>query len=181
MDSLISVVPNLYIYVQYTRCFILPDKPGAPGAPEVDEVGGDFVNLSWEKANDGGGRLLGYIIEKRDAAADRWTRVNYQPIKTLSYNVINLIEDNTYYFRVIAVNLAGESKPSIESSKIVVKDPKGNFYMFVGQGNIVTTFCLLKRFSYLYFIQLRGFLLQLHLFLCLSHSYQMLRLFKERR
>lgn len=175
------IYTSTYNTQDVTSLFILPDKPGAPGAPEVDEVGGDFVNLSWEKANDGGGRLLGYIIEKRDAAADRWTRVNYQPIKTLSYNVINLIEDNTYYFRVIAVNLAGESKPSIESSKIVVKDPKGNVYMFVGQGNIVTTFCLLKRFCYLCFIQLSGFLLQLHLFLCLSHSYQMLRLSKERR
>ena len=117
----------IYMYDNLYTIFIIADKPGAPGAPEVDEVGGDFVNLSWEKANDGGGRLLGYIIEKRDAAADRWTRVNYQPVKTLSYNVINLIEDNSYYFRIIAVNLAGESKPSIESSKIVVKDPKGGF------------------------------------------------------
>ncbi|XP_067930808.1 twitchin-like [Watersipora subatra] len=100
------------------------DKPGAPGAPVVDEVGGDFVNLSWDKGSDGGGRILGYIIEKREASAERWTRVNHELVKTLSYNIINLIEDNSYYFRVIAVNLAGESKPSDESGRIVVKDPK---------------------------------------------------------
>jgi len=96
-----------------------------PGAPIVEEVGGDFVNLSWDKADDGGGRLEGYIVEKRDAASDRWTRVNYQPIKTLSYNVPNLIEDSSYFFRVLAVNLAGEGKPSLESAKTVVKDAKG--------------------------------------------------------
>lgn len=104
---------------------LLTDKPGSPGAPVVESVGSDFVNLSWDKANDGGGRLLGYIIEKREAKADKWVRVNYQPIKTLSYNIVNLVEDCSYYFRVLAVNDAGEGKPSEESSKIVVKDPKG--------------------------------------------------------
>ena len=48
-----------------------------------------------------------------------------QPVKTLSYNIVNLIEDSTYYFRVLAVNAAGEGKPSEESAKVVVKDPKG--------------------------------------------------------
>ena len=57
---------------------MLSDKPGAPGAPLVDAVGGDFVNLTWDKAHDGGGRLLGYIIEKREASADKWSRVNYE-------------------------------------------------------------------------------------------------------
>lgn len=46
-------------------------------------------------------------------------------MKTLSYNIVNLIEDASYYFRVFAVNAAGEGKPSEESAKIVVKDPKG--------------------------------------------------------
>ena len=57
---------------------MLSDKPGAPGAPLVDAVGGDFVNLTWDKAHDGGGRLLGYIIEKREASANKWSRVNYE-------------------------------------------------------------------------------------------------------
>lgn len=123
---------NLHVDVHPATYIHIVDKPGSPGAPIVDEVGGDFVNLSWDKANDGGGRLLGYIIEKREASVDRWTRVNYQPIKTLSYNVVNLIEENSYYFRVIAANMAGEGKPSDESAKIVVKDPKGtmiNLYL----------------------------------------------------
>lgn len=43
------------------------DAPGSPGMPEVEEVGSDFVNLSWEKpANDGGGRITGYIVERRE-------------------------------------------------------------------------------------------------------------------
>lgn len=42
-----------------------------------------------------------------------------------TYNIANLIEDKSYEFRVIAVNDAGEGKPSAVSSKVVVKDPKG--------------------------------------------------------
>ena len=49
------------------------------------EVGGDFVSLSWEKPKtDGGDRIQGYIIEKKDAASDRWVRT----VK-LSLTIIN--------------------------------------------------------------------------------------------
>lgn len=35
--------------------------------PEVEEVGSDFVHLSWEKPHDdGGGRITGYIVEKKE-------------------------------------------------------------------------------------------------------------------
>lgn len=54
--------------------------------------------------------------------------MNYQPVMATQYNIANLIEDFTYEFRVIAVNDAGESKPSAVSSRVVVKDPKGTFY-----------------------------------------------------
>ncbi|XP_067934437.1 twitchin-like [Watersipora subatra] len=101
------------------------DTPGAPGIPEVEEVGNDFVNLSWEKpADDGGGRITGYIVERREPKAEKWTRVNYTPVMALQYNIANLIEDFTYEFRVLAVNEAGEGKPSAISSRVVVKDPK---------------------------------------------------------
>ena len=54
--------------------------------------------------------------------------MNYQPVMATQYNIANLIEDFTYEFRVIAVNDAGESKPSAVSSRVVVKDPKGWYY-----------------------------------------------------
>lgn len=57
--------------------------------------------------------------------AEKWTRVNFTPVMATTYNLANLIEDKTYEFRVLAVNDAGEGKPSAVSSKVVVKDPKG--------------------------------------------------------
>ncbi|CAL8090942.1 unnamed protein product [Calicophoron daubneyi] len=101
------------------------DKPGKPGDLTCTEVGGDFVNLSWIRpSTDGGGRLRGYLIDKREVGAPNWSRVTPNPVMTLSYNVPNLIEDKTYEFRVIAVNDAGESEPSVIDRPVLVKDPK---------------------------------------------------------
>ncbi|CAH8526186.1 unnamed protein product [Heterobilharzia americana] len=101
------------------------DKPGKPGQLIANEVGGDFVNLSWTRpSTDGGGRIRGYVVEKREVGAQNWSRITPNPILTLSYNVPNLIEDKTYEFRVMAVNDAGESEPSVIDRPVCVKDPK---------------------------------------------------------
>ena len=43
------------------------DPPSMPGVPQVTEVGGDFVNLQWDKPkSDGGARIHGYYIDKRE-------------------------------------------------------------------------------------------------------------------
>lgn len=102
------------------------DKPGKPGELTCNEVGSDFVNLTWTRpSSDGGGRLRGYLIEKRDVNSPNWTRLTQNPVLTTSYNVPNLIEDNTYEFRVIAVNDAGESEPTVIDRPVLVKDPNG--------------------------------------------------------
>jgi hypothetical protein len=99
--------------------------PDAPGEPKAEEVGGDFVTLTWPKPrSDGGGRILGYFIEKREATSDNWIRVNQTPCPSTLFNVPNLIEDQEYDFRVSAVNEAGESRPTMTGRRILVKDPK---------------------------------------------------------
>ncbi|PAA50276.1 hypothetical protein BOX15_Mlig002840g1 [Macrostomum lignano] len=103
------------------------DKPQAPGEPEAEEVGADFVSLSWSRpVSDGGGKITGYYVEKREAGASdaAWTRVNFVPIHNTTCNIPNLIEDKDYEFRVFAENEAGLSQPSGASRKVTVKDPK---------------------------------------------------------
>ena len=68
---------------------------------------------------------MGYIIEKKDANYDSWSRVNQVPSPATIFNVANLIEDREYEFRVIAVNEAGESRAASTVRKVKVKDPKG--------------------------------------------------------
>jgi hypothetical protein len=82
-------------------------------------IGDDFVSLTWERPkSDGGGRIIGYIIEKREAGTMLWQRCNQQPSPPNIFNVPNLIEGRQYEFRVFAVNDAGWSDPSNNSSPI---------------------------------------------------------------
>lgn len=111
------------------------DAPEAPGALETQEIGADFVALNWSKpVSDGGGRIKGYYVEKRDvsgpqvgpvsATAKEWQRCNLVPLPACAFNVPNLIEEHEYEFRVFAENEAGLSKPSNASRRVRVKDPR---------------------------------------------------------
>lgn len=101
------------------------DPPSAPGIPEVTEVGGDFVNLSWEKpTSDGGSKIQGYWIDKREVGSAAWQRANLAICNTTQYNISNLIEGRQYEFRVFAQNEAGLSPPSTNSTSVKIKDPK---------------------------------------------------------
>lgn len=112
---------------------VFSDPPGPPGIPDAEEVGGDFVSLTWERPkSDGGGRIMGYFIEKKDATSNNWIRVNQiSPTPATIFNVPNLIEDREYDFRVIAVNEAGESPPAETTRHIKIKDPKGFKIIYV--------------------------------------------------
>ena len=101
----------------------------------MDSVGGDFVSLTWDKPrSDGGGKIKGYYIEKKDKNSDMWVRVNHQPTPACIFNCANLIEDREYEFRVFAVNEAGESKPSEGTRPIKVRDPDAATMPVFNQG-----------------------------------------------
>ncbi|KAE8573900.1 Putative twitchin [Halyomorpha halys] len=101
------------------------DLPSSPGTPVVTEVGGDFVNLSWDKpSSDGGSRIQGYWVDKREINSDAWQRVNVAICLPTTINISNLIEGRQYEFRVFAQNEAGLSLPSTASNSIKIKDPK---------------------------------------------------------
>ena len=100
-------------------------KPGPPGTPKVTEVGGDFVNLQWEKPeSDGGSRVKGYWVEKREVGSNLWQYVNQFIQAATQINITNLIEGRQYEFRVFAENEAGVGEPSSNSSSVIVKVQK---------------------------------------------------------
>ncbi|KAJ9595177.1 hypothetical protein L9F63_013535, partial [Diploptera punctata] len=100
------------------------DPPSPPGVPKVTEVGEDFVNLSWDKPeSDGGSRVQGYWIDKREVGSETWQRVNMSICFATQLNISNLIEGRQYEFRVFAQNEAGLSQPSSASTSVKIKDP----------------------------------------------------------
>ncbi|KAF2885739.1 hypothetical protein ILUMI_20443 [Ignelater luminosus] len=100
------------------------DPPSPPGTPKVTEVGGDFVHLEWDKPqSDGGARIEGYWIDKREVGSYTWQRVNVSLCPAPQISIPNLIEGRQYEFRVFAQNVAGLSEPSTASTSVKIIDP----------------------------------------------------------
>lgn len=87
--------------------------PSPPRNPKVVNVGKGYVDLTWEPpTNDGGSRITGYIIEKREIGSPLWTKCNDYNVTDTNYTVLNLIDGSEYEFKIYAVNTAGKSEPS---------------------------------------------------------------------
>lgn len=94
------------------------------------------MNLSWDKPiDDGGSRIQGYLIDKREIDSDTWQRVNAAICVATQINISNLIEGRQYVFRVFAQNEAGLSLPSQASNTVTIKDPLSNFEIFFIQNS----------------------------------------------
>lgn len=86
------------------------------------------VALSWARPrDDGGSRITGYFVERREVSTEKWVRHNKTHITTTMYNVTGLIPDAEYMFRIVAQNDIGKSEPGPISESVVCKDPFGEF------------------------------------------------------
>lgn len=75
--------------------------------------------MEWERPEkDGGTPITGYVIEYRTSTRSTWSKAGMVDAKSTKYTVPNLLEGNEYFFRVIAVNDEGPSRP-IVSTEIV--------------------------------------------------------------
>ena len=53
----------MYTVERSTYPSFIPGPPDPPGIPDIEQIGDDFISLTWEPPkSDGGGRLHGYII-----------------------------------------------------------------------------------------------------------------------
>uniref|UniRef100_A0A8B9T2U1 Titin n=2 Tax=Anas TaxID=8835 RepID=A0A8B9T2U1_ANAPL len=97
------------------------DIPGPPTGPiKFDEISSDF----WTKPEyNGGFKITGYTVEKRDLPNGRWLKANFSNILETEFTVSGLTEDAAYEFRVIARNAGGAvSQPSEPSDAITCRD-----------------------------------------------------------
>lgn len=83
----------------------------------VDTADGE-VSLAWEEPeNDGGSKVIGYVVERRDEKRKTWTLATDHAEST-EYTVRGLQKDCFYLFRVCARNRVG-SGPLVETDKAV--------------------------------------------------------------
>uniref|UniRef100_A0A8C2ZP91 Titin n=1 Tax=Cyclopterus lumpus TaxID=8103 RepID=A0A8C2ZP91_CYCLU len=97
--------------------------PDAPEAPEVTKIAKEEMTVQWsEPERDGGKPITGYLLEKREEHAVRWSPVNKDPIPTTRFTVTGLLPLHDYQYRVKAVNEIGNGSPSKPSCAITAKD-----------------------------------------------------------
>uniref|UniRef100_A0A8C5DU22 Titin n=1 Tax=Gouania willdenowi TaxID=441366 RepID=A0A8C5DU22_GOUWI len=100
------------------------DPVDPPGQPVPTFVNKNNITIQWTKPEyDGGFKITGYTVEKRELPAGRWSRANFTNIIETSFTVSGLTQDTAYEFRVIARNSAGAvSLPSDPSDPTTCKD-----------------------------------------------------------
>lgn len=104
--------------------FIVPPSP--PTRPDVIFISANAISIKWDVPYaDGGSKVTGYWIEKKERNTILWVRENKLPCLDCQYKVSNLIEGLEYQFRVYAMNLAGLSKASEASRPVVALNPVG--------------------------------------------------------
>ncbi|KJH43663.1 fibronectin type III domain protein [Dictyocaulus viviparus] len=106
-----------------TQCHVtVLDVPGVPEGPlTAKEIHKEGCTLNWKPPLDNGGsEILHYRVEKMDTSRGTWQEVGQFPECTAKIN--KLVNGKEYQFRVIAVNLQGDSKPLETSNPIVAKN-----------------------------------------------------------
>ncbi|XP_061656401.1 titin-like isoform X2 [Syngnathoides biaculeatus] len=105
------------------------DVPDPPRGLKASDISRDSVTLNWvAPANDGGSKVISYIIEKCPTTAERWERVAQS--RDSRYTVINLFGGTSYQFRVIAKNKFGKSSPSETSGPVMTKEDKSRVLLY---------------------------------------------------
>uniref|UniRef100_A0A8B9ZYL5 Titin n=2 Tax=Anas TaxID=8835 RepID=A0A8B9ZYL5_9AVES len=100
------------------------DPIDPPGKPIPLNITRHAVTLKWTKPEyNGGFKITGYTVEKRDLPNGRWLKANFSNILETEFTVSGLTEDAAYEFRVIARNAGGAvSQPSEPSDAITCRD-----------------------------------------------------------
>lgn len=107
------------------------------------------VTLGWIKpAYDGGSPVTSYVVEKREGEEQEWTVVSTKgEVRTTEYVVSHLQPSVNYYFRVSAINSAGQGEPIEMTEPVQAKDILGTVLF-----SDLPLFCVLIFQSTFYFI-----------------------------
>lgn len=99
-------------------------RPSAPEGPMVfEEIQANSVKVSWKPpTNDGGSEILGYIVERREAARNAWYTVDSRVTET-QLIVKGLKEGTEYHFKVTAENSFGISGSLKSEQPLLPKTP----------------------------------------------------------
>lgn len=104
----------------------LTDVPGPVRNLEVTETFDGEVGLAWqEPESDGGSKIIGYVVERRDIKRKTWIVVTDRA-ENCEYTVTGLQKGGVeYLFRVSARNRVGTGEPVETDTPVEAKSKFG--------------------------------------------------------
>lgn len=82
--------------------------------------------MTWNPPKyDGGSEIINYVLESRLIGTEKFHKVTQDNLLSRKYTVKGLKEGDTYEYRVSAVNIVGQGKPSFCTKPITCKDELG--------------------------------------------------------
>lgn len=114
----------------------------------VDTADGE-VSLAWEEPeNDGGSKIIAYVVERRDVKRKTWTLATDRA-DTPEYCVSGLQQDSLYLFRVCARNRVGPGPIVATDDAVQAKNKFGKQTLIVPQLFLQSPHFVIKLFFYL--------------------------------
>uniref|UniRef100_A0A3B1ISN7 Titin n=1 Tax=Astyanax mexicanus TaxID=7994 RepID=A0A3B1ISN7_ASTMX len=112
-----------------SEAVVARDPCDAPGTPEAIVITRSLVtiHLAWQKpAYDGGSRVTGYIILKKDGPKGKYSKANLTKVTDTKFTVTGLTQDESYKFKILAKNAVGSvSNPSATVGPVTCVDTYG--------------------------------------------------------
>lgn len=115
------------LFLLLNHCF-----PEPPANVRITEVTKNSVSLAWQRPPyDGGSKITGYSVERREAPSGRWVKANFTNIIEMGFTVSGLNQDESYEFRVYAKNAVGSvSNPSLIAGPVTCMDSCGESLVY---------------------------------------------------
>ena len=90
--------------------------PSSPGRPQIVDMDVDHIDLKWQApSSDGGRKIVGYNVLRREASSGRWLKINSAPVDGLAYSDTSVTKSHGYEYKIVAINAHGLSEPSAPS------------------------------------------------------------------
>ncbi|KAK6109173.1 Immunoglobulin I-set domain family protein [Brugia pahangi] len=96
--------------------------PSKPDHLTAFNITSRSVMLKWQKAEDNGSPIINYIIERRTENIKRWRNIGKCESEQYEFLAEDLYPNESYSFRIIAVNEVGEGPPSNAVDVVTVSE-----------------------------------------------------------
>uniref|UniRef100_A0A158Q6S8 Fibronectin type-III domain-containing protein n=1 Tax=Elaeophora elaphi TaxID=1147741 RepID=A0A158Q6S8_9BILA len=88
------------------------DVPSKPSSLISCNITSRSMMLKWEQAEDNGSPITNYIVERRTSVINRWRNIGKCEPEECEFLVEDLYPNESYSFRIVAVNEVGAGAPS---------------------------------------------------------------------